>query len=29
VVAPGLIGKLLRRADREPSYRMIFVLSRQ
>jgi hypothetical protein len=29
VVAPRLIGKLLRRADRAPSYRMIFVLSRQ
>ena len=28
LVAPRLIGKLLHRADREPCYRMIFVLSR-
>lgn len=28
-VMPGVIEKLLRRVDREPSYRRIFVLSRQ
>jgi ubiquinone/menaquinone biosynthesis C-methylase UbiE len=28
-IVPGLVEELLRRADREPSYRKIFVLSRE